>query len=217
MLWKEARAASDDDDGADDEGSGRRRMFARAFSVFNERQVDGYEPIATDVPLLPDSERVPHAEAFLANLGVTTIFGGCEAYYSPSTDTVHLPPFERFATPRRISASSPTNSATPWAPSTASIAISAAASDRPLRGRGMRRGNPQRADPRRPGIAHHPRSDPTPPTSLPGCRCSRTTHARYSPRRARPSRPPIGCGRSSLRPRSWRHNQHLLPRRNSSK
>jgi antirestriction protein ArdC len=96
VLWKEARAASNDDDGADDVGSGRRRMFARAFSVFNERQVAGYEPIATDVPLLPDSERIPHAEAFLANLGVTTVFGGCEAYYSPSTDTVHLPPFEQF-------------------------------------------------------------------------------------------------------------------------
>ena len=94
VLWKEARAATDDDD-VDEESAHHRRMFARAFSVFNERQVDGYVP-TPDAPVLPESKRRLHAEAFLANLGVNTVFGGAGAYYSPTSDTVHMPPFASF-------------------------------------------------------------------------------------------------------------------------
>ena len=69
-------------------------MFARAFSVFNIAQVDGYERPAT--PVLPEAERLAHAEAFITNLGVKTEFGGSEAYYRPSADTVFMPPFTSF-------------------------------------------------------------------------------------------------------------------------
>lgn len=69
-------------------------MFARGFSLFNIAQVDNYS--APEVPQLAESERIAHAEAFIAALKVPIIIGGDMAYYQPSSDTVHLPPFERF-------------------------------------------------------------------------------------------------------------------------
>ncbi|WP_132077600.1 ArdC family protein [Sinorhizobium americanum] len=96
VLWREiqaSRQADNDDDG----GDGHRRMFARAFSVFNVAQVDDYE--RPHSPVLPESERLAHAEAFIANLGVKTVFCGSEAYYRPSADTVFMPPFASFRDP----------------------------------------------------------------------------------------------------------------------
>lgn len=92
VLWKEARRRDDDDDG-DDEAH-RRSVFARAFSVFNVEQVDGYEhkPVAA----LPDDQKLAHAEAFIANLGIRTRFDGDCAFYRADTDTVTMPPFARF-------------------------------------------------------------------------------------------------------------------------
>ena len=93
VLWKQANPASGDD-GAGDEDNPARRIFARAFTVFNVAQVDGYQP--APVALLPESERVAHAEAFIGNLGITTVFGSPNAYYQPGTDTVHMPDFAHF-------------------------------------------------------------------------------------------------------------------------
>lgn len=93
VLWKQI-ASSEPADGDDGEDDGRRRMFARAFSVFNVAQVDGYERQPVDV--LPESERLAHAEAFIANLEIKTVFGGSEAYYLPSSDTVFMPDFASF-------------------------------------------------------------------------------------------------------------------------
>lgn len=95
VLWKETRSRAEDDCADDDQTKGPR-MFARAFSVFNEQQVDGYRCDTVAAPNLPKSERLFHAEQFIANLGITTIFGSSEAFYIPATDQVHMPPFERF-------------------------------------------------------------------------------------------------------------------------
>lgn len=93
VLWKQiaSRESADGDDGDDD---GRQRMFARAFSVFNVAQVDLYDRQPIDV--LPESERLAHAEAFIANLRIRTVFGGSEAYYLHSSDTVFMPDFTSF-------------------------------------------------------------------------------------------------------------------------
>ncbi|TJW70543.1 MAG: DUF1738 domain-containing protein, partial [Mesorhizobium sp.] len=93
VLWREIQVSrqADNEDDDDDE---HRRMFARAFSVFNIAQVDGYE--RPNTPVLPETERLAHAEAFITNLGVKTEFGGSEAYYRPSADTVFMPPFTSF-------------------------------------------------------------------------------------------------------------------------
>jgi len=87
VLWKQVEKP-------DAEDGEKKRFFARGYSVFNVAQVDGYDPEA--IPTLPESERLAHAEAFIAALGIQIMHGGDMAYYRPSTDTVHLPPFERF-------------------------------------------------------------------------------------------------------------------------
>ena len=93
VFWKKL-ALPDEADEEFDDSPHRTKMFARAFSVFNVAQVDGYQP--DPLPILPESERFAHAESFIGNLGITTVFEGSEAYYRPSTDTVHMPPFAQF-------------------------------------------------------------------------------------------------------------------------
>lgn len=94
VFWK-TTGAEDSEDGAQDDGErGKRRFFARGYSVFNVAQVDGYEP---EAPILLDEvERHARADAFIAALGVKLETGGDTAYYQPSTDSVHLPDFRKF-------------------------------------------------------------------------------------------------------------------------
>ncbi len=96
VFWRITRSEQDEPT-EDAEDGGRVRFFARGYSVFNLDQVDGYT--APAVPILPESERLAHAEAFYANLHIPTVYGGAKAFYRPSTDTVHMPPFEAFHEP----------------------------------------------------------------------------------------------------------------------
>ena len=66
VFWKQT--ASRADDGHSDGEAGSGRMFARAFTVFNLAQVEGYEP--APVAVLPESEKFAHAEAFVAALKI---------------------------------------------------------------------------------------------------------------------------------------------------
>lgn len=91
VFWKTTRAEGADDADAEVE---RARFFARGYSVFNQAQADGYT--APDVPVLSEAERLADAETFYANLRINTVYGGDEAYYLPSKDTVYMPPFEFF-------------------------------------------------------------------------------------------------------------------------
>jgi antirestriction protein ArdC len=94
VLWKDLRR---DGDAADDEvqaEKGRPRVFARGFAVFNADQVEGYVPAQRAI--LPESERLAQADAFIAHLGVKTVFGGSQAYYMPSSDMVFMPPYASF-------------------------------------------------------------------------------------------------------------------------
>ena len=93
VLWKQI-ASSDAADDDDNDDSNRVRMFAKAFSVFNVAQVDGYECPPTSI--LPENERLAQAETFIANLGIRTVFGGSEACYCSSSDTVFMPDFAAF-------------------------------------------------------------------------------------------------------------------------
>lgn len=92
VFWKTSRPADAEDEG--DTGRGRRRLFARGYTVFNEAQVDGYAP--PPVPALHEAERLARAEAFYSNLGIATEYGGNEAFYQPCTDKVVIPRFAQF-------------------------------------------------------------------------------------------------------------------------
>lgn len=93
VLWKQASSGSDDRDEGGEERPGRR-VFARAFTVFNVGQVDGYTVEIGD--RRDEPERFAHADGFIANLGVSTIHGGDEACYLPIKDEVHLPLISQF-------------------------------------------------------------------------------------------------------------------------
>jgi antirestriction protein ArdC len=97
VLWKDVRRDGAHDD-AHDEASPpdarHARVFARAFSVFNADQVDGYAP--EPAVLLPESERLARAEAFIAALAIPVRFGAPSAYYHVAQDTVFMPLFSAF-------------------------------------------------------------------------------------------------------------------------
>jgi len=97
VFWKisDKDEQDDADEGAED---GRRsRVFARGYSVFNAAQVDGYA--APALPVLPEAERIGHAEAFFAAIGADIRHGGARACYVPSLDQIRMPPFEAFRDP----------------------------------------------------------------------------------------------------------------------
>ena len=63
--------------------------IARAFTVFNAAQVDGYEP--EPVSELPLFERIERAERFVTNKRAIVRHGGEQAYYRPSADFIQMP------------------------------------------------------------------------------------------------------------------------------
>lgn len=71
-----------------------RRLFARGYIVFNCAQVDGYTP--PEMPVLPEVERIAHAERFCAALAIDIRHGGPQACYIPSRDYVQMPDFACF-------------------------------------------------------------------------------------------------------------------------
>jgi antirestriction protein ArdC len=78
------------DDGTDNE----RRFLARGYWVFAAEQVTGYEA-ATVLPSNP-IDRIAAADAYFAATGAKIVIGGSQAYYRPSTDTIHMPDEARF-------------------------------------------------------------------------------------------------------------------------
>lgn len=92
VLWKQATSRADDDQDDGDQRPGR--MFARAFTVFNLAQVDGYEPAPATI--LPERERIVHAEAFVAALGIPTVEGDYDAHYRIDLDRIFMPRFSAF-------------------------------------------------------------------------------------------------------------------------
>lgn len=94
LLWKPTVRTVTDAEGNDAE---RKSLFARAFTVFNAAQVDGYEAPAT-VEVEP-FETVEHAEEFFEALGADVTHGGSRAYYTPAADRIQLPPKESFVNP----------------------------------------------------------------------------------------------------------------------
>lgn len=98
MFWKQLAASDGPDDAL------RVRMVARAYSVFNVAQVDGFmapgEPVAPSEPAgLPDVERIARAESYFAAIGAAVRHGGNRAFYTTAGDFIQMPEFRQFADP----------------------------------------------------------------------------------------------------------------------
>jgi antirestriction protein ArdC len=99
VYWKITKPSERGDTDGEDEASGGKRgsFFVRYYNVFNLAQVDGATLPADTAPELPESERIAHAEAFIAALpGLDLRHGGGMAFYMPSQDRVQMPPFADF-------------------------------------------------------------------------------------------------------------------------
>ncbi|WP_337177543.1 zincin-like metallopeptidase domain-containing protein [Paludisphaera sp.] len=90
------------EDGAEAEAS---YWLSRTYRVFCADQVDGLPERFHPKPTarLDDSERIAHADSFIANTKAT-ILTGAGAFYSPATDNITLPPFESFESPEAYAA-----------------------------------------------------------------------------------------------------------------
>ena len=93
VFWK----LLDDGEGEGEGEDKGRRCVARGFSVFNAAQVDGYE--APALPVLPEAQRIDHAEAFFARTGAAIRHGGSRAFYAPEPDHIQMPEFAAFVEP----------------------------------------------------------------------------------------------------------------------
>ncbi|MEO8593488.1 MAG: zincin-like metallopeptidase domain-containing protein [Candidatus Solibacter sp.] len=97
VFWKFANSATDSQEGEEQTGSGSRLLFTRGYAVFNAAQVDGYAPKADGQA--PIEERIESAEVFFSGINARVAHQGNRAYYSPSDDSITLPPFAAFVTP----------------------------------------------------------------------------------------------------------------------
>jgi len=72
--------------------------FLKAYGVFNVEQIEDlpehyyHAPKPVEDPI----ERIEHADTFFANTGSDIRYGGSQAFYSPSTGHIQMPPFETF-------------------------------------------------------------------------------------------------------------------------
>jgi hypothetical protein len=89
------RTEHDEKSGEDVE---REIPYMKGYTVFNVEQIDGLPEIyyAKAPATLDTVARIGHAEKFLHATGARISHGGHRAYYSHSTDTVQMPPFESF-------------------------------------------------------------------------------------------------------------------------
>tara|TARA_R100000005_G_scaffold49016_1_gene23513 strand:- start:6600 stop:7559 length:960 start_codon:yes stop_codon:yes gene_type:complete len=71
------------------------RLMARASTVFNAEQVDGYEREPLPVSENPATP-IEQAEAFVAASNAIVRHGGGRAYYNPNQDFIQMPERERF-------------------------------------------------------------------------------------------------------------------------
>lgn len=83
------------EDPATGETENETRLMARASTVFNAEQVDGYEPEPLPVPEDP-AVRIANVEAFIEATKAEIRHGGGRAYYNPTSDFIQMPERERF-------------------------------------------------------------------------------------------------------------------------
>jgi antirestriction protein ArdC len=85
-----------------DDDRPNRGLFAKGYVVFNIEQVDGCKLPKRFEPKLSHNERIAHADAFFAAVGVKIRDGGNRAFYRPDTpEAVYMPGFDQF--PDRVS------------------------------------------------------------------------------------------------------------------
>lgn len=73
----------------------RRYRFLKLFHVFNVEQIDNL-PADFGAEIAHKTPPPSVLDAWIARSGAKVRVGGAMAYYSPATDTIHMPPLEAF-------------------------------------------------------------------------------------------------------------------------
>ncbi len=89
--WKQVKELTN----ADPEYEKNLSLRCRVFAVFNAAQIDGIPEYVQASGISPEALRVKR-DTLLQNMGVGFHEGGDKAFYSPSKDTITLPPEESF-------------------------------------------------------------------------------------------------------------------------
>ena len=76
----------------------------RAYTVFHASQIDGIPAMAPPETLEVSWRRPKAVETIIANSGATVRVGGGQAFYSPCSDHIQIPPHETFASPEGYAA-----------------------------------------------------------------------------------------------------------------
>ncbi|MBI4382799.1 MAG: DUF1738 domain-containing protein [Nitrospinae bacterium] len=76
----------------------REIHFLKGYTVFNAQQIDGLPERYYGKPAepLPLQNRIAAADRFIGNTKAVIRHGGNQAFYSPASDSIQLPPFEAF-------------------------------------------------------------------------------------------------------------------------
>ena len=76
----------------------------RAYTVFHASQMDGIPPIAPPAPLEVSWRRPEAVDTIVANSGAVVRVGGGQAFYSPGSDHIQMPPHGAFESPEGFAA-----------------------------------------------------------------------------------------------------------------
>lgn len=96
VFFKPTERTSVNDNGEDET---RRGLIARGYCVFNQAQVEGYEPKVVEG--IDPVERNALAEDFFRRTGADIRTGGTRAFYVPSMDFISVPDIDAFGEPVR--------------------------------------------------------------------------------------------------------------------
>ena len=98
VYYGQAMAKQGSDDNAETSAGNdetRRYRFLKLFHVFNVEQIDNL-PTGFGAEIAPKAPPQTLLDAWIARSGAKVRVGGAMAYYSPATDTIHMPPLEAF-------------------------------------------------------------------------------------------------------------------------
>src|SRR5690606_24776621 len=97
VYYGQAIAKHGSDDNAETAASDetRRYRFLKLFHVFNVEQIDNL-PADFGAEIAPKAPPPSVLDAWISHTGAKVRVGGAMAYYSPATDTIHMPPLEAF-------------------------------------------------------------------------------------------------------------------------
>lgn len=91
ILYKTRQVDGEAEDGAE---AARMIAYSKTYTVFNAEQLTDYPVVVA--PQVDAVTRDAVKDAFLDAVPAAIVLGGSQAFYRPSTDTVHLPPPESF-------------------------------------------------------------------------------------------------------------------------